>query len=138
MATKYAAYGTVFARTTAPAATIASVKSIVGPGLKLDTEDVTTHDSTSGWEEAVGTILRSGEVKLELIYDPATATHKYASGGLIYAMTLRTAVGYSLTFPDSTIWTFNAFVTAFEPSAPHEGALTATCTLKITGVPTLA
>jgi predicted secreted protein len=136
--TKYSAFGTVLARTTAPSGTIAQVKSITGPGLKLDTVDVTTHDSSGGWEEVVGTILRSGEVRLELLYDPAAATHKNASGGLIYALAQRSKVTYTLTFPDTTVWTFDAYVTAFEPSAPHEGALTATVTLKLTGQPTLA
>jgi hypothetical protein len=60
--TKYAAYGTTFGVT--GGTVIAQVKSVSGPGIKLDTVDVTTHDSTGGWEEVVGTILRSGEVKL--------------------------------------------------------------------------
>ena len=77
---KYAAFGTLFKR---GATTIAAVSNISGPGLSLDTEDVTTHDSASGWEEVVGTILRSGEVSLDLVYDPNAATHKYASGGLL-------------------------------------------------------
>ncbi len=135
--TKLAAFGTLFKR---GAVTIAQVKSISGPGLSLDTEDVTSHDSTAGWEEVVGTILRSGEVTLDLIYDPAAATHKYASGGLLYDLVSRTAQAFSLVFPDVavTTWTFNAFVTGFEPSAPVDGALSASVTLKITGQPTLA
>lgn len=135
--TKLAAFGTLFKR---GAVTIAQVKSIGGPGLSLDTEDVTSHDSTGGWEEVVATILRSGEITLDLIYDPAAATHKYASGGLLYDLVSRTAQAFSLVFPDVavTTWTFNAFVTGFEPSAPVDGALSASVTLKITGQPTLA
>lgn len=135
--TKLAAFGTLFKR---GAVTIAQVKSISGPGLSLDTEDVTSHDSTAGWEEVVGTILRSGEVTLDLIYDPSAATHKYASGGLLYDLVSRTAQAFSLVFPNVgvTTWTFNAFVTGFEPSAPVDGALSASVTLKITGQPTLA
>lgn len=136
MASKFAAYGTLLKRA---GTTIANVKNISGPGLTLDTEDVTSHDSTGAWEQVVATILRSGEITLELVYDPATATHKYAAGGLLSDLTLRTAVSYTLVFSDTatTTWTFTAFVTGFEPSAPVEGALTATATLKITGQPTL-
>ena len=133
---KFAAFGTAFKR---GAVTIAQVMNI-SAGLSLDTEDVTTHDSTGGWEEVVGTILRSGEVSLDLVYDPAAATHKYASGGLLYDLVQKTAQTFSLVFSDtgSTTWSFSALVTGYEVSAPHDGALTATVKLKITGQPTLA
>ena len=117
----------------------AQVTSISGPGLSLDTEDVTSHDSTGAWEEVVATILRSGEISLDLVYDPAHATHKYAVGGLIYDLVQRTAIEFTLTFPDAapTTWTFDAYVTGFEPTGPVDGALTATAKLKLTGQPTL-
>ena len=134
--TKYAAFGTALKL---DGTAFAQVQSISGPGLSLDTEDVTTHDSTDGWEEVVGTILRSGEITLDIVYDPANATHKNAAGGLIYKLTQRTADEYTLVFSDTanTTWTFNAFVTGFEPGAPHDGALTASVKMKLTGKPTL-
>jgi len=134
--TKYAAYGTTFGPT--GGTVVAQVRSINGPGLSLDTEDVTTHDSTSAWEQVVATILRSGTMTLDLVYDPANATHKNAGVGLIAIMVGRATDGFTLTFPDSTAWVFDAYVTGFEPSAPHDGALTATVTLKLTGAPTIA
>ncbi len=134
---KYSAFGTVFNR---GAVAVAAVQNISGPGLSLDTEDVTSHDSTGAWEEVVGTILRSGEVSLDLIWDPGDATHKNSSGGLLYDMTSRTSTTYSLVFPSTpaVTWSFTAFVTSFEPGAAHDAALTATVKLKITGQPTLA
>ena len=134
---KYSAYGTVLER---GATTIAQVTNISGPGLLLDTEDVTSHDSTAAWEEVVGTILRSGEITLDIVYDPAAATHKNAAGGLLADLVARTAQTYSLIFTDAadTEWTFSAFVVGFEPDMPHDGALTASVTMKITGQPTLA
>jgi predicted secreted protein len=134
---KYSAYGTTLK--TAGTTAIVNVQSISGPSLSLDTEDVTSHDSSAAWEEVVGTILRSGEVSMDIVYDPAAATHKNAAGGLLYDMVSRTAVHYHLTFPSTvpTVWAFDAFVTGFEPSAPHDGALTAAVTLKLTGAPTL-
>lgn len=117
----------------------AQVSNISGPGLSLDTEDVTSHDSTGAWEEVVGTILRSGELTLDIVYDPAHATHKYAAGGLLYDLVQRTAIEFTLEFPDAgtTTWTFNAFVVGFEPTGPVDGALTATVKFKLTGQPTL-
>jgi len=133
---KYAAYGSKFLR---GAVEVAGIQTISGPGLSLDTEDVTSHDSPEAWEEVVGTILRSGEVTLDLVYDPAAATHKNASGGLLYDLAQRTSTTYSIQFSDTatSTWSFTAFVTGFEPDAPHDGALTASVTLKITGKPTL-
>ena len=136
---KYDAYGTALYKGTNTGTAYGQVVSISGPSLSLDTVDVTSHDSTSAWEEVVATILRSGEITLEIVYDPANATHKYATGGLLYDMVSRTAITLTLIFPDTatTEWTFSAFVTAFEPSAPVDGALTASVTLKPTGVVTI-
>lgn len=136
MADKFAAYGIALKK---GGTAYANVKSISGPGISLDTADVTGHDSTNAWEEHVGTILRSGEVTLEIAYDPADATHKYAAGGFLYDIVQRAIIALTLVFPDtaSTTWSFNALLTGFEPSAPVEDALTATLKLKITGAPTL-
>jgi predicted secreted protein len=116
---------------------IAQVQNISGPGLALDTEDVTTHDSPGAFEEHVPTILRTGEVSLELVYDPNGGTHN-ASTGLAKMLKDKTLVGFSLVFPGSVTWAFPAYVTGFEPSAPHDGALTAAAKLKLTGRPILA
>ena len=133
---KFAALGTQLLR---GATEIAQITSISGPGLSLDTEDVTEHDG-DGWEEVVATILRSGEVTFDIAYDPAAATHKYAAGGLLHDLVLRTATAYSIVFPDTaaTTWTFSAFVTGFQPDMPVGDALTASVTLKPTGTVTLA
>jgi predicted secreted protein len=134
---KYAAYGALLKR---GATTIAAVTNISGPGLSLDTEDVTSHDSTGAWEEHVATILRSGEVTADIVYDPNDATHKNAAGGLLADLVSRAAQTYSIVFPSTAAvtWEFSAFVTGFEPSAPVDGALTASVTFKPTGQPTLA
>ena len=115
----------------------ANVKNIPGPSLSLDTEDVTTHDQAVAFEEVVGTILRSGEVTLDIVYDPADATHD-AGTGLIYRMEDRIYSFFKQIFPDDTEWEFSGYVVGFEPTAPVDGALTASVKIKITAVPTLA
>jgi len=130
---KYDAFGCYLEK---GATTYAQVTNISGPGLSLDTEDVTSHDSTGGWEEVVGTILRSGEVTLDIVYDPAHATHT----GLLTDLAARTLITtFHLVFSDdaATEWDFDAFVTGFEPTAPVDGALTATVKFKLSGDPTL-
>ena len=127
---KLAAFGTKLLR---GAVEVAQVQSISGPGLALDTEDVTSHDSPGGWEEVVGTILRSGEISLDIVYDPGELTHT----SLISALESKTLSAFDLKFTDGTMWEFNAYVIGFEPTAPVEGALTASVTLKIDGEPIL-
>lgn len=119
--------------------TIAQVRNISGPGLSLDVEDVTTHDSTGAWEEVVATVLRSGEVTLDLVWDPNTPTHSNGVG-LLAVMPRRATRNFQVIFPDTgaTTWSFAAEVINFEPDAPHDGALTASVTLKLTGSVTLA
>jgi predicted secreted protein len=139
MGTKYCAFGTqlkmgdgadpeVFA-------TVANVRSIGGPGLEKDVVDTTAHDSPGGWEEVCASIKRSGEVSLEILYDPADATHDDATGLL---SKFNTQVGtWQIIWPDddSTPWAFDGFVKGFEPDAPHDDALAATVAIKLTGQP---
>jgi predicted secreted protein len=122
-------------------ATIAGVRNIGGPSLAMDTEDATTHDSTGAWEEVIATILRSGEVSLDIVYDPTDDTHDNAGSlGLVYRMNNKKLSFFKVTFPDAggTVWSFPAYVTAFEPGADHAGYLSGSVSLKITGAPTLA
>lgn len=117
---------------------IGSITNIGGPSLGLDTEDVTTHDSTAGWEDVVPTILRSGEISLDVVLDPVAATHN-SSSGLVFKMENKLLTNFKIIFPDTanTEWAFAAYVTGCEPSAPVDGALTAAVKMKISGQPTL-
>ena len=118
--------------------TIAAVTSIGGPGLGLDTEDVTTHDSTAAWEDVVPTVLRSGEISLDLVFDPTAATQN-TSAGLAFKLENKLKTNFKLVFPDtaSTTWEFSGYVTGLEPDSPVDGALTATAKIKIDGQLTL-
>jgi hypothetical protein len=104
-----------------------------GPSASLGTADVTSHSSTA--KECVATVLDSGEVTFSINYDPTLATHKNASGGLIYQMQQKTLRNWKIVFPDtsSSYITFSGFVTSFEPDAPVEGKLSAKLKIKISG-----
>jgi hypothetical protein len=144
---KYGAYETLFeigdgATPTEGFTTLAYVTALSGPGLSLDVEDVTSHDQATAWEEVVPTILRSGEVSIDLVFDPADNTQDFtealAMGSLMEAR--GTATNFRITFPNHathTKWLFAANVTGWEPSAPVDGALTLAAKVKITGLPTL-
>ena len=120
-------------------ATIAEVKNIKGPKLKMDTIEVTSHSSTSAFREFIAGLLDGGEVTFDMNWLPANATQSYAAG-VLRDMYNRTKRNFQLVFPSAspTTWTFAAYVTGFEPDAAVDGALMASLTLRLTGVPTLA
>lgn len=113
---------------------IAQVTDIKGPQLKRDTYDVSDHDSPSQWEEHIGGFKRSGEVSLDINYDPSV------HNSLLADLNDATPRNYQMVFPDSppSTWSFKAILTGFEPGAPHDDKLTASVTFKVTGVPTFA
>ena len=121
-----AAFGTTITGTVA--GLIPNVVSITGPALGLDTVDVTAHDSPDAWEEHRPAILRSGEVTLELNYDPAEHP---GAGGLLLQLTTRVIDTWTVGGPMGA-WVFDGYVNGFEPGAPHDGKLTATATIKVT------
>lgn len=111
---------------------IANVTNISGPGLEREVMDVTAHDSPDQWEEAIGGIKRSGEVSLDINYDPSV------HNSLLADFDDQDPRNYKLVFPDTppSIWTFKAILKGFEPDAPHDDKLAASITFKVSGKPT--
>jgi len=118
--------------------TVAEVTKIDFGGIKLDLVESTNHSSTGGWREYTPTLKDGGEVSFEINYVPTAATHKNASGGLIYLLDNKTLQTFHVVFPDATDWTLPGYVTDFKPSAPVDGKLSASVTIKVSGQPTLA
>ena len=125
---------------------IGGVTNISGPGFALDVIDVTAHDSPGAFEEAIGTIIRQGDITLDINYDPNDPTHGSdptpGAGvgiGLAAALFARATKNFELEFPSTpaVIWTLQGLVTGFEPSAPYDDKLSASVTIKITGQPSL-
>ncbi len=137
---KYAGFGIqLFKGTSGAGVAYAQITNISGPSMSADTIDVTSHASTNAWEESVIGVLRPGEIGMDIVYDPANATHKNAAGGLLADYLARVSITLTVVFPDTanTEWTFSAFVTGFVPSAPVAGGLTAAVVFKPTGDMTL-
>ena len=120
---------------------VAHITNVGGPALSLDTVDVTAHNSTGAWEEHVPTILRTGEVTLDINYNPAEVTHD-ATDGLPAVMKAKRLNDFEVVFPipvvGGTTWAISAYVNKFEPGAPHDGKSSASVALEVTGEPTLA
>lgn len=119
---------------------IAEVRDIKGPGISLDTEEMTNHtSSTDGWEESIGTILKGGDVTFEVNWLPANVTQSFTTSGLLKDLVGRTLRNFQLVVPAASTltWTFAAIVTKFQPDLPVKGAQRASVTLKLSGKPTL-
>lgn len=114
---------------------IAEIIGLQGPSMKLDTVDVTNHQSLSGWKECIPTLKHGGEVSFEINFIPTNATHRNIVGGLIYLFDQGILQPFTLVWPDTagTSWAFSSYVTGFTPAAPHDGKLSAAVTLKVSG-----
>lgn len=114
---------------------IAEITNISGPEETLDTEDATSHDSEDGYETVVATILRSGNVNLDMNFVPGNSGHQQLRSDLRD----RYLRDYQLEFPDDevtasrTVFEFSAYVTSVSPEAPHAGVLTRTVGMKPSG-----
>ena len=119
--------------------TIAEVKDITGPGFEAGTLEVTNQSSPGAVREFIIGLLDAGEVTFDLNFLPNHATQDETTG-LLGAYLGRLKKNYKLVYPVSPVWTINfaALVTGFEPSAPVDDPLSASATLKVTGLPTFA
>lgn len=137
MANALHAFGTLLKRN---GTTIGEVFDISGPSLARDSVEVTHHQSPNRWREFIKSLKDGGEVTFSINYRPTDSTHATGTGLLADLANETTVDTWSLVFPDTgvTTWTFPAFLTAFEPKEPIDDRLSADCTLKIAGQPTLA
>lgn len=120
--------------------TVAAVRDIDGPSMKLDLVE-TTNRGSSKWRTRIGGLKDGGTVTFEIVYDPDAVTHVNASGGVVYPLTQGTSSAWTIEFPTATTIAsiaFTAFVTSFKPKMPLEGAMMADLELTITGAVTIS
>lgn len=120
--------------------TIAEVKTIGGPSLKLNTVESTHLSSTNGWKEFIATLKETAGMSLGLNFLPADNTQSLILG-LVKDARHRVLRGFRVTFTDTaaTVWDFSAYVSDFDVTGmTPDGAIQATCNLRPSGAPTLA
>ncbi len=135
----YAGLGTIL-RLGAPInQDVAELTSISGPSVSADTIDVSSHDSLAdedAYRTYVGGLLDGGEISCE-----GNLTTAAAGNYIMTALEGRVAIPITVTFPAAAgvaTWTFDGLVTAFETSAPHDGKLGFSASIKVSGQPVLA
>jgi len=128
-------WGTAFARGDGASpevfTALGGVTNVSGPSLSKDVVEVSDFDSTERWREFIGGMKDGGEVSIELEMD--------ADGSdvtnFLTDINANAATNYKITFPDTTAWTFSAYMTGLEVDAPFEDKITASATYKLTGKP---
>ena len=117
--------------------TIAEVGDLEAPGIEVDTEDATSHDS-GGWEEKIETIRKVADVSFEINWVPSDGTHDETTGLLNKALN-GGLTNFQVVLPGATkTFLFSAFLTKFQPKQPVKGKLTADITLAVSGAVTVS
>lgn len=116
--------------------TIAQVTAISAVNLSADVADVTTLASTSGYEEAASTVLRSGEIVVSVAWDPDATTHgDSVFNGAIGEWRTQDARQFQVTFANSnaSTWTLQGYVTGIAITAETTDVVRADFTFKTFG-----
>lgn len=113
----------------------AEVTSITPPGYSRDALDATHMSSPDRFREYIAGLMDAGEVSMDLNYIPDTAD-------AFVAAVIAGKQNYQVVFVDESAaailtFTFAAICTAYQPTAPVDGKMTATATFKVSGKPVL-
>ena len=121
--------------------TIAEITDI-SPSLTTGEAETTKLDAAGRMETWLGT-KTGAEISMEMNFEPAAgAGTGHETDVLLEIINTADATSspqtdtYTIVWSDSatTTWSFTAFWKAFTPSASRDGALTASGTLRVTGV----
>ena len=112
---------------------IAELTAVDFTGMTLDMIDVSSMDSPGQFREYVAGMKDGGEISIEGNFTTATAANVLVN--LLSAGTKTT--GATIVYPTSPVatLTFDCFVTAYEVTAPFDGKIGFSGTLKVTGKP---
>lgn len=113
--------------------TIGEVNSISAVEITLETMDVTTLNSTSGFREFIGTLYSGGEVTIDCNYDPSDTN---GQGGLKADQVAKTIQDFELVFPAATgtTVTFSGIITKWGiGDVKVDGKVGLKVTIKISG-----
>ncbi len=114
---------------------VAGLTSIGGLELSADTIDVTTLASDGAYREFIGGFKDGGEVSLEGYFEPKTGKGQKELYDLFESGETEK---FQIQFPNNIAsWEFDGVVTGFSTSADLEDPLAFSCTIKVSGKPTL-
>lgn len=136
MPSKYIGFGSIIAVDPAGGTsytTIANVRSISRSPAVTNEVETTVINDAGNFESFAPGLINPGEVKIELAYDPATATHKT----LALLSSNRAIATWKITYSDSgaTVESFSGFVKSIGEEVPLKELMTREVVVKLTGSP---
>lgn len=116
---------------------IAELTNVTTPAFTRATIDATHHTSPGGVREFIANLIDPGEVTLTVNWIPSSPTQDQTTGLLKAALDGVTR-NWQLVIPSSpaVTWNFKAFVTAFTGATPMDDKMSASVTMKVSGLPT--
>lgn len=124
-------YGSLFEISTDGGSTWDSpgeVNSLTPPAFAVDAIDVTHMQSVNGTREFIPGLMDPGEASVEMNFKPGS------EGEALILSVLRTKIKARCTFPAGETVTFDAIITGYAPAVPMDDKMTATLTVKVSGV----
>lgn len=110
---------------------IANLVDINPVDASVDIIDGSSHDSVGEWREKLAGFKDAGDVKIDMNYDPANTGHQAVEDALAVA------TAFALKYPSApagrVTGSFSGIVKSFTTGAPHDGKLTASCVIAISG-----
>lgn len=128
--TKHFGYRSIIATSTGE---IAQVRSVEGPGVSFGDVDTTCMDSSSNYRTFVPGLGDPGELTLNVVYDPASASHKIFAAAALNRTTKSWTVYHGSSTGDTDV--FTAYVKGISRAIPLDDVITADLTLHVTGKP---
>jgi predicted secreted protein len=120
---------------------IGEVTNVTGPSTSVDTIDVTSHDS-AGWREFVAGLGDFGELRFDINFHPAVAANNQIA--LFTDMIDHQERYITIEIPADPNWETPTdeyyfwapgYIVGFEMAAPFDDKLSASVTVKLSGVP---
>lgn len=111
--------------------TIAEIQSVSFAGISQQYVDVTHMESPNGFREQIPTFKDPGTVDIQMSYVPSNTVQK----GIIADHLANTLRNFRCFMPDSTYWSFSAYIASFSFNSSFDVKLSSTVQLKIKGAP---
>ena len=109
------------------------------PGMSRAAIDVTHMKSEYTREKMPAKLIEWGDCEVDIMFDPGwtppfgtkdTSKKWYGSGNSGATDAIKSCV---ITFPEGDTWTFDAFISKYDPKDPVEDKMTATVSLTVCG-----
>jgi len=124
--------------TTETFTSIAEITELTPPSMSRDDIDVTSHTSADGYREFISGMRDAGEVTFKANWLPTNSTQD-ATTGILESFNDNANHNWKIILPNTLITiSFSGFITAFEPDLPIEEQGQLSCTIKVSGKPTIA